>query len=230
MAISINGGWWILALMTNTFETLNITWRDASVMIPPQDVFLPMQNLGHMTKGMGWSMDCFQDKSTWPWFLLATCWEKLAPFSKSTGWSSCSPLWWQSWPMGSQLPRTQQIFFSVSHRYPCLCDYLCPCYLWFCLLVSILVHFAFVCLYPFYNHVVIRKMLGSRTQLIHIDLGSPWFLSGGCWFNGGWDYIVVSLYHYIYIYISSLTSPLCSWAMKVHKGRCAWKLHPSFIP
>jgi hypothetical protein len=85
-------------------------------------------------------------------------------------------------------------------------------------------------LYPFYNHVVIRKMLGSRTQLIHIDLGSPWFLSGGCWFNGGWDYIVVSLYHYIYIYISSLTSPLCSWAMKVHKGRCAWKLHPSFIP
>ena len=66
MAISINGGWWILALMTNTFETLKITWRDASVMIPPQDVFLPIQNLGHMTKGMGWSMDCFQDKSTWP--------------------------------------------------------------------------------------------------------------------------------------------------------------------
>ena len=68
-------------------------------------------------------------------------------------------------------------------------------------IIYVHVIYELACLYPFYNHVVIRKMLGSRTQLIHIDLGSPWFLSGGCWFNGGWDYIVVSLYHYIYIHI-----------------------------
>ena len=45
--------------------------------------------------------------------------------------SSCSPLW-QSWPIGPQLWRTQQVFFSLSHRDPCLH----PCHLWFYLLVS----------------------------------------------------------------------------------------------
>ena len=155
MAISINGGRWIRALMTNTFETLNITWRDANVLWFPPGCFSPHAE--------SWTIPLVDHHVPhygglyWP-FLDPSCRE-------ASKYSSVYP--------------------TDIHVYA---------------IIYVHVIYELACLYPFYNHVVIRKVLGSRTQLIHIDLGSPWFLSGGCWFNGGWDYIVVSLYHYIYTY------------------------------